>query len=80
MTSEVECGIAGGDEKVGSNLSQLAGDFGAKQAGVGFLYQVVHIGQSGKSSPQVGAESRFVGQHFSREPRRMIRGGNQTER
>ena len=79
MTSEVERGIAGGDEKVGPNLSQLAGDFGAKQAGVGFLNEIVHIRQSGKPSTQISPECRFVGLHFGREPLRMIRGDNLTE-
>jgi hypothetical protein len=76
VTGKVERRISGNDEEVGTNLMQLAGHFGAQQAGVGFLNKVIHVGQPGKATAEVGAEGGFMRLHFRCEPQRMVRGGN----
>ncbi len=80
MTGNVERGISGSDEKIGTDLLQLASNLGAEEPSVGFLNQIIHVGQSGKPATEVGAEGGFVGLHFGREPLGMIRRGKLAER
>ena len=79
VAGEIDGGIAGRDKEIGADFPEFSGHFGADQVGVGFLDQVVHVGQAGKASAQIGPESGLMRLHLGGEPLGMVRGGNLAE-
>jgi len=76
---EIEGDVARGDEQVGAYLLELSGDLGAQEARIGFLDQVIRIGNAGEAPAEVGAKGALVRLHFFGEPLRMINGDKLTK-
>jgi len=58
---KIEGGVAGGGEEKGLGVADAAGVFGAEEAGVGLLHEVVVIAERREAGLEVGAQGGFMG-------------------
>ena len=65
---EVDGGVAGGGEQKGSGVGDASAGVGAEGSNVGFLHEIVVVGQSGKPFREVGAQGWFVGLNLLGKP------------
>ncbi len=76
----VESRIACGHEEVGSYLRDFARRVCAEQSRERFLYEIVHVAQSGKASAEIRPQCRLVWLHLFRKPAGIIvRAGKLTK-
>ena len=65
---EIDGGVAGGGEKKGFGMGEAVGVGEAQEPDVGFLHEVVVIGQGGETLRKIGAEGGLVGLHVLGKP------------
>ena len=68
---EVAGGVAGGGEEEAARMLDRAAFMSAKEAGVGFLHEVVDVG-GGDETVEIGAEGGLVGRELDGEPLRRV--------
>lgn len=59
-------------KRYGRTSRTFSGHLGADQVGVGFLDEIIHVRQTGKTSAEIGPQRGFMRLHLDSEPLRMV--------
>jgi len=70
--NKIDGNIARGNEKVGSGLADPTGALGPKNPHIGFLNQIIQIGDGGETITEVTSEIDLMWLHFLGKPMSLV--------